>query len=139
MRKMISSNVVNKLAVKDGKIGTYVESYSIEFYNRDPKAYPGGNIVLVDGITELGSEWEQAAVPADAGEGQLVFATTYFGDDIGFKGYIAKINGENYWMGSTIPSVPGTFNGENIVIHTENVIDEKIGITKTFKAFKLED
>lgn len=139
MRKMISSNIVNKLAVQNGKIGTYVEGYSIEFYNRPARPQPGGNIVLVEGITELGPEWVQAAVPADAGEGQLVFATTYFGDDPGFYGYIAKINGENYWMETTIPTVPGTFNGDNIVIHTENIINEKISKSKTFKAFALEN
>lgn len=136
MRKMISSNIVNKLAVQDGKIGTYVDSYEFTRNADRHGTAVDSQILLVSGITKLGPEWEQFFGPAGATDGTINFSTTYFGEELGFAGYVAAIDGTNYWLGDNLS---GTFEGANVVINQANFDGESVDKLKIFKAFILEE
>lgn len=134
MRKMISNNVIT---VKDGKVGTIVTEGTFIRGN-----YPATDVsektVLVSGITNIGTGWENAAGPFDYSTFEDGTLTLYISSEFTYANYVLRIGNNIYQIANA--AVPGTFNGSRIAVQpVELKYHEIIRVNKAFKAFKLED
>lgn len=136
MRKMISGNIASKLAVKDGKIGTFISAGSF-LRGTSPAASPTRFLKLASGITKLGENWENSGGPYEVSQFEDGSLNLVVIEELGYNNYIVRL-GDAVYAPIRI-NEKATFEG-SIVVYPENIQNnEQVEVGKTFKAFKLED
>lgn len=134
MRRMISNN---KIAIVNGKVGTYIDAGSFK-RGRNPSTAETKKLVLASGITGFNAtEWVEAAGPFDYTTFEDGDLTLIIINDFNYFNYVLRVGNKAYEQ--VVTSGVANFSGD-IVVHQENIQNgETITTGKAFKAFKLED